>query len=182
MLEVCLRSYCCRSVFDICMVHLLSSWCLNMVGSWGLMGFLVISMVCGDVSSWYVEMVFFMVCGDGCILRTHKVLGKGVIYAFIWHVILGARMVLLLYHDILFICVLSFDMLYYVHMEHVISLVEMGRSCFHVYVLRPWLELWQWSWFSLFELSELIICWILHDISMFHLELTWIDWLHVLMH
>ena len=37
-------------------------------------------MVCGDGSSWYVEMVFFMVCGDGCILRTHMVLGKGVFY------------------------------------------------------------------------------------------------------
>ena len=30
-------------------------------------------MVCGDG-------FFFMVCGDGCILRTHKVLGKGVFY------------------------------------------------------------------------------------------------------
>ena len=59
MLEVFLRSCCCRSTFDICMVHL----------------------------------VFFMVCGDGCILRTYGVLGKGVVYAFIWHVILGVRMV-----------------------------------------------------------------------------------------
>ena len=33
MLEVCLRSYCYRSVFNICMVHLLSSWCVKMVGS-----------------------------------------------------------------------------------------------------------------------------------------------------
>ena len=55
------------------------------------MGFLVISMVCGDGffmwcgdgSSWYVEMVFFMVCQDGCILRTNGVLHKGVVYAFI---------------------------------------------------------------------------------------------------
>ena len=75
MMEVCLRSCCCRSVFDSCMVHL------------------VIFIVCGDGSSWYVEMVFFMVCGDGCILRTHGVLAKGVVYSFIWHVILGVRMV-----------------------------------------------------------------------------------------
>ena len=32
---------------------------------------------------------FFMVCGDGCILRTHRVLGKGVVYTFIF----GVRMV-----------------------------------------------------------------------------------------
>ena len=30
-------------------------------------------MVCGDD-------FFFIVCGDGCILRTHRVLGKGVVY------------------------------------------------------------------------------------------------------
>ena len=57
-------------------------------------GALGIFMVCGDGSSWYVEMVFFMVCEDGCILRTHRVLGKGVVYAFILHGILGVRMVL----------------------------------------------------------------------------------------
>ena len=85
MLEVCLRSYCCRSAFDICMVHL------------------VIFMVCGDGSSWYVEMVFFMMYGDGCILKTYGVLCKGVVYAFIWHVILGVRMVSLLCHGILLI-------------------------------------------------------------------------------
>ena len=28
-------------------------------------------------------VVIFMVCGDGCILRTHGVLGKDVVYAFI---------------------------------------------------------------------------------------------------
>ena len=67
------------------------------------MGFLVIFMVCGYLSSWYVEMVFFMVFGDGCIFRTHRVLGKGVVYAFIWHVILGVRMVSLLCHGILLI-------------------------------------------------------------------------------
>ena len=69
------------------------------------MRFLVIFMVCGDSSSWYVEMVFFMVCGDGCILRTYEVLGKGVVNAFIQHVILGVRMVSLLCHGILLICV-----------------------------------------------------------------------------
>ena len=48
------------------------------------MGFLVIFMVYGDGSSWYVEVVFFfMVHEDGCILRTNEVLGKGVVYAFI---------------------------------------------------------------------------------------------------
>ena len=67
------------------------------------MGFLVIFMFYGDGSSWYVEMVFFMVCGDGCILRTNGVLGKGVVYAFIWHFILGVRMVSLLCHGILLI-------------------------------------------------------------------------------
>ena len=69
------------------------------------MGFLVIFMVCGDGSSWYIEMVFFMVYGDGCILRTYGVLGKGVFYAFVLHVILGVRMVSFLCHDILLICV-----------------------------------------------------------------------------
>ena len=47
------------------------------------MEFLAIFMVCGDGSSCYVEMVFFMVYGDGCILRTHRVVGEGVIYASI---------------------------------------------------------------------------------------------------
>ena len=65
MLEVYLRSYYCRSIFDICMVHL----------------------------------IFFMVCGDGCILRTHRVLGKGVVYV----IILGVRMVSFLCHGILLI-------------------------------------------------------------------------------
>ena len=62
----------------------LSLWCVKMDRSWGLIGFLVIFMVCGDDPSWYVEMVFFMVCGDGSILRTYKVLGKDVVYAFIF--------------------------------------------------------------------------------------------------
>ena len=46
---------------------------------------------CTWLSSWCVEMVlhgmwrrfFFIVCGDGCILRTNGVLGKSVVYAFI---------------------------------------------------------------------------------------------------
>ena len=54
---------------------------------------------CTLFSSWYVEMVFFMVYGDGCILRTYVILGKGVVYAFI----LGVRMVSLLCHGILLI-------------------------------------------------------------------------------
>ena len=58
-------------------------------------------LVSGDGSSWYVEMVFFMVCGDGCILRTYGVFGKGVVYTFI----LGVRMVLFLCHGILLICI-----------------------------------------------------------------------------
>ena len=57
------------------------------------MEFLVIFMVCGDGSSWYVEIFFFMLCGDGYILRINGVLGKGVVYSFIWHVILGVKMV-----------------------------------------------------------------------------------------
>ena len=79
MLEVCLRSCCCRSAFGICMVHL----------------------VLHDMWRWF----FFMVYGDGCILRTHRVLGKGVVYAFILNVILGVRMVSLLCHGILLICI-----------------------------------------------------------------------------
>ena len=71
MLEVCLRSCCCRSAFDICMVHLV------LHGMW--------------------RWSFFMVCGDGCILRTHRVLGKGVVYV----IIIGVRMVSLLCHGIL---------------------------------------------------------------------------------
>ena len=71
MLEVCLRSCCCRSTFDICMVHL----------------------------------IIFMVCGDGCILRSYGVLGKGVVYAFIWHIILGVRMVSFICHGILLILI-----------------------------------------------------------------------------
>ena len=54
---------------------------------------------CTWLSSWCVEMIFFMVYGDGCILRTYRVLGKGVVYAFI----LGVRMVSLLCHGILLI-------------------------------------------------------------------------------
>ena len=81
----------------------LSSWCVKMVRSRELMGFLVIFMVCRDISSWYVDMIFFMVCGDGCILSTNGVLGKGVVYYFICHVILGVRMVSLLCHGILLI-------------------------------------------------------------------------------
>ena len=69
------------------------------------MGFLIIFMVYGDGSLWYVEMVFFMVCGDGCILRTNGDLGKGVVYTFIRYVILGVRIVSLLYHSILLICI-----------------------------------------------------------------------------
>ena len=85
MLEICLRSCCYISIFDICIVHLLSSRCVEMVlhGTW--------------------RWSFFMVCRDGCILRTHGVLGKGVVYAFIWHVILGVKMVSLLCHGILLI-------------------------------------------------------------------------------
>ena len=68
-------------------------------------------MVYGDGFAQYVDMVFFMVCGDGCVLRTHGVLRKSVVYAFIWHVILGVSMVSLLFHSILLIRVYSFDML-----------------------------------------------------------------------
>ena len=46
-----------------------------------------------------VHLVFFMVCGDGCILRTYGVLGKGVVYV----IILGVRMVSFLFHGILLI-------------------------------------------------------------------------------
>ena len=49
------------------------------------------------------SLCIFMVCGDSCILRTNGVIGKGVVYAFIWHVILGVRMVSLLCHGILLI-------------------------------------------------------------------------------
>ena len=73
MLEVFLRSYCCRNAFDICMVHLV------LHGMW--------------------RCFFFMVYGDGCILRTYGVPGKGVVYV----IILGVRMVLFLYHGILLI-------------------------------------------------------------------------------
>ena len=73
MLEICLRSYCCKSIFDIYMVHLV------LHGMW----------------RWF----FFMVCGDGCILRTHRVPSKGVVYV----IILGVRMVSFLCHGILLI-------------------------------------------------------------------------------
>ena len=70
-----------------------------------------------------------MVCGDGCILRTHRVLGKGVVYV----IILGVRMVSFLCHGILLIHIWSCDMLYSVHMELVVFF-EMVRSSCHVYV------------------------------------------------
>ena len=46
-----------------------------------------------------------MVCGDGFLhgvwrwlhLEDPQVLGQGVVYAFIWHVILGVRMVSFFY-------------------------------------------------------------------------------------
>ena len=47
------------------------------------MNILVIIMVCGDGSSWYIEMGFFMVCEGCCIFRTHKVLSNGVVDGFI---------------------------------------------------------------------------------------------------
>ena len=67
------------------------------------MGVLGILMVWGDSSSWNVEMVFFMVCGDGFILRTYRVLGKGVVYDFIWHAIFGVRNGFILCHGILLV-------------------------------------------------------------------------------
>ena len=47
MLEVCLRSYYCRSIFEICMVHLLSLWCVEMV--------------LHDMWSWFVSLCVEMV-------------------------------------------------------------------------------------------------------------------------
>ena len=46
-----------------------------------------------------MEMVLFIVYGDGCILRTHRVPSKGVVYV----IILGVRMVSFLCHGILLI-------------------------------------------------------------------------------
>ena len=117
MLEVYLRSCCCRSTFDICMVHLVlhgmwrwfSWWCMEMVASWGLMGFLVkvwfmfLSLVWGwfhyyvMVYSWYAFRV--VTCYS----------------MFIW------------------------------------SMLSLLRWLGHVVMfmfLRPWLELWHWSWFK----------------------------------
>ena len=76
MLEICLRS-CCEAFVTFawctCYLHRARRW-LYLEDSW---------------SSWF----FFMVCGDDHLLRTNMVLGKGVVYSFIWHVILGVRMV-----------------------------------------------------------------------------------------
>ena len=82
LLSVC---RCWRFVLDLVVAEasLTFAWCtwyLHGVWRWFFM-------VSGDVfSSWCVEMVFFMVCGDGCILRTYGVLGKGIVYAFIFYV------------------------------------------------------------------------------------------------
>ena len=81
LLRVC---RCWRFVLDhvVAEASLTSAWfncylhgvcrCLDLENSWG-----------SWLSSWYVEMDFFMVCGDGCTLRTNGVLSKGVVYAFI---------------------------------------------------------------------------------------------------
>ena len=91
LLSVC---KCWRCALDLIVVEtsLTFAWCtcylhgvwrwLDLEDSWG-----------SWLSSWCVEMVFFEVYGDGCILRTNSVLGKGVVYVFIWHVILGIKMV-----------------------------------------------------------------------------------------
>ena len=67
-----------------------------------------------------------MVCGYGCILRTHRVLGKVVIYVFI----LGVRMVL-------FIC-------------HLVSFEELMMCTEFFDGLMPWLILMVRGWVFLF--------------------------------
>ena len=62
-------------------------------------------------------------------------------------------------------------------MEYAISLVEMVRSCFHVYFLEAMVG----TLTMILVLSTLIIRWTLLDIAMLLLELAWIDWLQVLM-
>ena len=66
MLEVCLRSYCYRSFFDICMVHLLSSWCVDMVlhGMWRWFFFIVLEMVASRGITRFLEKVWFMLSFD----------------------------------------------------------------------------------------------------------------------
>ena len=127
-------------------------------------------------SSWYVEMVFFMVYGDGCILRTHKVPGKGVVYvlSLVWG---WFHYYVMVYSWYTFRVVTCYSMFIW-------SMLPLLRWLDHVVMfmfLRPWLELWHWSWFSFLVLSTMIISWILHDIAMLHLELAWIDLLNVLM-
>ena len=82
MLEVYLRSCCCRSAFDICMVHF------------------VFFMVCGDGSSWYVEMVFSSWCVE--MVSSWGLIGF-LVKVWFMHFILGVRMVSFLCHGILLI-------------------------------------------------------------------------------
>ena len=114
-----------------------SSWCMEMVASSGLMGFLVkvwfmlLSLVWGwfhyyvIVYSWYTFRV--------------------VTYysMFIWSMLSLLRW-----------------------LDHVVMFM----------FLRPWLELWHWSWFSFLVLSTLIISWILHDIfyAAFGVGMDWL--------
>ena len=136
MLEVCLRSCCCKSAFDICMVHLV-----------------------------------FFICGDGCILRTHRVLGKGLVLSLVWG---WFHYYVMVYSWYAFRVVTCYSMFIW-------SMLSLLRWLDYVVMfLRLWLELWHWSWFSFLILSTLIIFLILHDNAMLQWSFAWNDWLQVL--
>ena len=188
LLSVC---RCWRFVLDPIVVEasLTFAWCtcylhgVKMVRSWGLMGFLVIFMVCGDSSSWYVEMVFSSWCVEMVsswgllefLVKVWFMLSFGML-SLVWGWFYYYVMVYSWYAIKVVTCYSMF----------IWSMLSLWlRWLNHVVIfmfLRTWLELWHWSWFSFLVLITLIISWILHDIAMLNLELEWIDWLQVLMH
>ena len=118
LLSVC---RCWRFVLDLVVAKasLTFAWCVEMVASWGVMGFLV--------KVWFM---CYPCCEDGFIIMWWYTLDTHLDF---WHVI-----------------VCSYGAYYLFRwdgLDHVVMFM----------LLRPWLELWHWSWFSFLVLSTLII-------------------------
>ena len=124
---------------------------------------------------------FFMVCGDffsSCCVEMVASWGLTGFLVKVWFMILSLvwgwfHYYVMVYSWYVFRVVTCYIMFIW-------SMLSLLRWLDHVVMfmfLRSWLELWHWSWFSFLVLSKLVISWKLHDISMLHLELAWIDWL-----
>ena len=69
------------------------SWLLSTIVEWDFLALIYLLSVCRcwrfvldpvvaetSLTFAWCTLFFFMMCGDGCILRTHKVPSKGVVY------------------------------------------------------------------------------------------------------